>query len=125
MGKIFHKINLVSALLAVILLFTQNVFAGAPAGHLDSLEPKLRIDLKNGLHNERYMSGGISNFNLSVSAYLWDNRHWLTNKDFPNARQADVMVCLMIKKGHLEFKKYAFGIEDWCNEIIEVPQDHH
>lgn len=125
MGKIFHKINLVSALLAVILLFTQNAFAGAPEGHIDSLERQLHDNLQKRLSNEGYMRNGRSILALSFSAYLWDNRRWLTSTEFNNARQADVMVCLMMKKGYLEFNKYAFDIEDWCNEIIEVPQDHH
>lgn len=56
-----------------------------------------------------------------VSAYLWDNRQWLQQVDFHNARQIDVLVCLMIKKGFGGFVNYAENKDfiSWCEKMIK------
>jgi|LGVF01.2.fsa_nt_gb hypothetical protein len=129
MEKIFQKTCLVPALLAALLLLmlTQNAFAGAPEGHPESLDSSLRYILQQRLDGEGYMGDFRYGQDLArgISAYLWDNRQWLTSTDFHNARQVDVLVCLMIKKGYSEFDEYAADIKDWCNQTIKVPPSHH
>ena len=127
MEKIFQKTCLVPVLLAALLLLTQNAFAGAPEGHPESLDSNVRYILQQRLDDKGYMGDFRSGEDLArgISAYLWDNRHWLTSTDFHNARQVDVLICLMKKKGYPEFNEYAAEIKDWCNQTVKFPTSHH
>ena len=127
MKKIIQKIYWVPALLLALLLLTQNAFAGAPEGHPESLDSNLRHIVEQRLDDRGYMGDFRYGNSLArgISAYLWDNRQWLANMDFSDARQADVMVCLMTKQGYSEFDEYADAIKDWCNQIITTPPSHH
>jgi len=127
MKKIVQKIYWFPALLLALLLLTQNAFAGAPEGHPESLDSKLRHILEQRLDDRGYMGDFRDGNSLAraISAYLWDNRRWLENMGFSKARQADVMVCLMMKQGYSEFDEYGAEIKEWCNRIIKTPPGHH
>lgn len=122
MLKIIQKIYSLPLLLSVLLLMASSASAGAPAGDSESLDIGLRTIVEERLDAEGYMGHYYRDaLRRGISAYLWDNRHRLTSVDFPKARQVDVLVCLMMKKGYSEFDKYASEIKEWCSQIIKAP----
>lgn len=118
-------IKMVGLLLLLILVIPFVASAGAPAGHLESLDTEVREAIIQNLVKEGYMAhfSNGQDVQRGVSAYLWDNRQQLKEVDFHNARQADVLVCLMIKKGYGGFESYAEdqSFMDWCKKMVEQP----
>jgi len=123
MQKITQIMYPLPLLLAVLLLLAQPAFAEAPAGHPESIDRGLRHILVKRLNQEGYMGQSGNNMDLSrgIADYLRDNRQLLANLDFPRARQVDVLVCLMVKKGYSEFTEYTTEIKEWCSQIIKAP----
>jgi len=123
MQKITQIMYPLPQLLAVLLLLAQPAFAEAPAGHPESIDRGLRHILVKRLNQEGYMGQSGNNMDLSrgIADYLRDNRQLLANLDFPRARQVDVLVCLMVKKGYSEFTEYTTEIKEWCSQIIKAP----
>ena len=101
------------------------VWAGAPEGHPLSIEQGLRQTLYTTLEREGYIGKFYAGVELqrAISAYLWDNRVWLTHTDFNNARQVDVLVCMLVKKGYGGFEEYAGNqsFMQWCDDMVKKP----
>jgi hypothetical protein len=108
------------ALGGTMLLLSTLAVAGAPAGHPDSIDSKLRQPLMQGLDRERYLDSEYT-FQRAVSAYLWDNRHLLTITDFPKDRQIDVLVCLLHDKGNLGLKEFveSASMKKLCKDMLK------
>jgi hypothetical protein len=112
-------------LAAGLCLLAPAVWAGAPEGHPQSLEQDLQQTLYTTLEREGYIGTFYAGVELQrgISAYLWDNRVWLVNTDFNNARQVDVLVCLLVKKGYGGFQEYAENqsFMNWCGDMVHKP----
>jgi len=112
-------------LLASLGLLVTEIWAGAPEGHPLSIEQKLRQTLTHTLEREGYIGTFYAGIGLQrgISAYLWDNRSWLVRTDFSNARQVDVLVCLLTKKGYDGFQSYIAdqSFEHWCETMVKQP----
>jgi len=112
-------------LAAGLCLVASAVRAGAPAGHPLSVEQNLRQTLYNTLEREGYIGSFPAGVELQrgISAYLWDNRQWLVKTDFSNARQVDVLVCVLVKKGYGGFQDYAANqsFMTWCGDRVRRP----
>jgi hypothetical protein len=122
------KLTLTGRLLLAIgfvLVFSQSAFSGGPVGHPDTLEGSLRYSLQEYLDGEGYMGDFHNGQDLQrgISAYLWDNRDWLTSSDFHNSRKVDALVCLLDKKGYPGFDAYldAEVIKNWCDKLVVKP----
>ncbi len=118
-------LRMTSLLLLLLLLLPFMASAGAPAGHLESLDTEVREAIIQNLAAEGYMARFPNGQDVQrgVSAYLWDSRQWLKEVRFNNARQVDVLVCLMIKKGYGGFAYYEENQSfiDWCGKMVEQP----
>lgn len=108
------------ALGGTMLLLSTLAVAGAPAGHPDSIDSKLRQPLMQGLDRERYLDSEYT-FQRAVSAYLWDNRDRLTTTDCPKDRQIDVLVCLLHDKGNPGLKEFveSASMQKLCKEMLK------
>ncbi|MCP4672424.1 MAG: hypothetical protein GY857_14095 [Desulfobacula sp.] len=121
------KIILFLVVSTVLILISQNTFAGAPAGHLSSLEPHLSNILQKRLQYFNYLQQ-IDNeheFSLAISAFLWDNRSKLAYIKFSKAREVDAVVCLMIRKGYSEFDEYYNMDNDFCSRFFKDTPDQN
>lgn len=108
-------------LLLLILLLPLSAIA-APIGTRQGSGVDVRERIIQNLTREGYMAN-FSNgqgFQRGVSAYLWDNRHWLKNVKFNNAKQVDVVICLMNKKGYGNFSAHAAEqtFMKWCEGML-------
>jgi hypothetical protein len=82
----------------------------------------VREGIIQNLTREGYMAhfSNGQGFQRGVSAYLWDNRHWLKNVSFNNAKQVDVLICLMSKKGYGNFSTHVAEqtFMNWCEGML-------
>lgn len=111
-----------------LLLAAQSVLAGAPEGNPGSLEGQMQMNLSFALRDQGYdYTGEYSDELISrrqcISAFLWDNRDWLVDTDFPESRNVDAVICILHKMGYPEFDRYLYTdvVIDWCNQTVEKP----
>ncbi len=123
--KTSNWIKLVLVPVGLVLLFSQTVFSGGPAGHLGTIEGTLRNVLQENLNGSSYMGSYPDGRDLErgISAYLWDNRNWLRSTDFPKSRTVDALICLMNRQGYPGFETYMDNesLRNWCDKIVLKP----
>jgi hypothetical protein len=110
-------------LLVLMLAFSGVAIAGAPAGHLESVDAEIRDSIIQNLASEGYMARFPNGQDVKrgVSAYLWDHRKALKNVEFHNSRQLDVLICIMIQKGYGNFPDYDTDqtFLSWCGQMLK------
>jgi hypothetical protein len=115
----------VLASLVLVLLSSPMVFSGGPAGHLGTIEGKLRNVLEKNLNLSGYMGSFPEGRDLErgISAYMWDNRHWLKSTEFPRPRTVDALLCLMHRQGYPDLESYMDNerLRNWCDEVVLKP----
>jgi len=102
-----------------IALFSFSAQAGAPQGHLDSIESQL----KSKIYDEfDYLGrGNESRFSEVAKAFLWDNRDSIRLEKISKSRQADAIVCILIEKyDRSGFAEYEGNDQfaSWCQDLI-------
>ncbi|MDX2480667.1 MAG: hypothetical protein QNK24_10060 [Desulfuromusa sp.] len=107
--------------LLLILMLPLSATA-APVGPTLNSGVVVREGIIQNLTKEGYLAhfSNGQGFQRGVSAYLWDNRNWLKNVNFNNAKQVDVVICLMNKKGYVNFSAHATEqtFMNWCEGML-------
>lgn len=104
----------------VVVFMASSAIAGAPAGHLEALDYKVKEVLLKGLEKEGYRGGFRDSLRRNISAFLWDNRILLRSRvlKIPNEKQADLVICLMTRKGY-QFGHYTNAyFMGWCRQQV-------
>ena len=109
----------------LVLLSSPAVFSAGPAGHLQTIEGKLRRVLEKNLNSSGYLGNypGGQGLERGISAYMWDNRNWLKSTEFSKPRTVDALICLMHSQGYPDLESYMNNerFKNWCNEVILDP----
>lgn len=113
-----HRI-LKTVCLTTLLLPFSLTHAGAPEGHMSSIEPATAFMIKDILRAEGYNDQRLRR---NISAFLWDNRKYLKNLNIPNHRQVDLAICLIERKGHHDLSQLTNNefLLNWCDEQITL-----
>jgi hypothetical protein len=112
--------NLITFISAGCLaLFSLSAQAGAPQGHLDSIEGQLKSKIYDEFEN--LGRGNESRFSEVAKAFLWDQRDFIRSEKVKKSRQADAIVCiLMVRYNRSGFESYNENSQfsDWCQGLI-------
>lgn len=99
--------------IALLLLCAKAAIAGAPSGNPESIDVEVKRQIERALYTEGYY-----NFEKKqrISAYLWDNKRMLVTTDIPKYREVDLVICIMVRKGHEGFEKFITSkdFSKWC-----------
>lgn len=115
---------LASVRLLMLLLFCTALFMPGST-HANPSAVELQSAVRKFLEREGYMGSFNHGQDLQrgISAYLWDNRNWLTTVDFHNSRKLDAVICLLDKKGYPGFAPHLSNdvSKNWCNKLVVQP----
>ena len=102
-----------------LALFSLSVKAGAPQGHLDSIESQLKSKIIDGF--EYLGRGNESRFSEVAKAFLWDHRNFIRSEEVSKSRQGEAIICILITRyDRPEFDIYKENSQfvDWCQYLI-------
>ena len=118
MNQVFRKL-----LLAILLLCPVAAFPAQVKGSEELSAGEIRSRLQQNFEREGYLGQFRNGQQLqrAVSAYLWDNRQKLKIFDFHNAKQIEVVICLMIDKGYGNLEEYSSDrtFVTWCGKMLD------